>query len=448
MTPPGPDRAPAPEVASPRSRSGAAPAAATAAPPIRLVPPGTEPLVPGSTAKRLPDAVARAIERGLGVDVSAVRVHDDALANEAAAARNVRAFAYGTDVYLGRGAHATDLELMAHEVAHVLQQTARPAVQLFTSAPVADPLEREAQAAGAAVSRGEVSSVTGRTAPRVQGGLLSWARDRLEDVENWVEDKFWDLVEEVLPSALVKILRQGIFAWLKEKISNAARSVFETLMRPVNAVRHFIADVAAHFKQLVDWMTDAFKKLVKGDCSSIAEAADTIVSVVKGIGAPIVDRVKEIVGAVGDFFKGIWKNYLSKAWEWLKELGGDIWEAIKWLGEKIWALTKPVRDLAGRAWRWLKSQIFGDEGGGAEGENGLLAWVKRKAEAAWDWAKEKLEPIKKPLLVIGVVVLALSPAGPVIAIGAAVGGLIAGARWIGQKLRDRNSVIRERGYLK
>jgi phage-related protein len=444
------ERAPARETAPSPRRAGPSPAAAatrTAAAPIRLVPPGTQPVVPGSAGRPLPDQVARAIEQGLGVDASAVRVHDDAVANEAAAKRGVRAFAFGTDVYLGRSERATDLQLMAHEVAHIVQQTGRPALQLFTSAPVADPLEREAQSAGAAVARGESTTVAGRTAPREQGGLLSWARDRLDDVENWVADRFWDLAEEVLPSKLVKILRYGIFKWLKEQIADAARSLFETLMRPVNAVRNFIGDVVAHFKRLVDWMADAFKKLMKGDCSSIAEAADTIVSVVKGIGEPIVDKVKEIVGAIGDFFKGIWKNYLSKAWEWLKDLGGEIWDAIKWLGEKIWELTKPIRDLAGRAWKWLKSQIFGDEGGGAEGENGLLAWVKRKAEAAWDWAKEKLEPIKKPLIVIGVVVLALSPAGPVIAIGAAVGGLIAGARWIGQKLRDRNSVIRERGYL-
>jgi phage-related protein len=441
------ERPPAREARQRRSSPAAAPPAATAAAPIRLRPPGTAPIVPGSSGRPLPEQVAPAIGRGLGADVSAVRVYDDALANQAAAQRNVRAFAYGTDIYLGRGEHATDLQLMAHEVAHIVQQTGRPALQLFTSAPVADPLEHEAQSAGAAVARGESTLVSGRTAPREQGGLLSWARDRLEDVENWVADKFWDLAEEVLPATLVKILRYGIFKWLKEQITDAAKAVFDTLMRPVNAVREFIAGILSHFKNLVDWMTDAVKKLAKGDCSSIAEAADKIVSVVKGIGEPIVDKVKEIVGAVGDFFKGIWKNYISKAWEWLASIGGAIWDGIKWLGEKLWSLTKPIRDLAGRAWKWLKSQIFGDEGGGAEGENGLLAWVKGKAEAAWDWLKEKLEPIKKPLAVIGVIIVALSPAGPVIAIGAAVGGLIVGARWIGQKLRDRNSVIRERGVL-
>ena len=106
----------------------------------------------GSAGRPLPEQVARSIEHGLGVDVSSVRVHDDAVANAAAAKRNVPAFAYGTDVYLGRDARATDLQLMAHEVAHIVQQTGRPTLQLFTSAPAADPLEREAQSAGAAVA--------------------------------------------------------------------------------------------------------------------------------------------------------------------------------------------------------------------------------------------------------------------------------------------------------
>src|SRR4029077_18555180 len=110
------------------------------------------PVVPGSAGRPLPAEVARAIEQGLGVDASAVRVHDDAVANEAARKRGVRAFAFGTDVYLGRSERATDLQLMAHEVAHIVQQTGRPALQLFTSSPAADPLEREAQTAGAAVA--------------------------------------------------------------------------------------------------------------------------------------------------------------------------------------------------------------------------------------------------------------------------------------------------------
>jgi phage-related protein len=200
-------------------------------------------------------------------------------------------------------------------------------------------------------------------------------------------------------------------------------------------------------------MRDAVAKLLRGDCSSIAEAAEKIWKVVEGIGMAIVNKVKDVVGAVGRFFKGIWEKYISKAWDWMATVVGSaaraVWETIKKVGEFLWDLTKPVRDIAGRVWKWLKRQIFGpDQSGGSDGKGGLLEWVKSKAEAAWDWLKEKLEPIKVPLLVIGGIVVALSPVGPVIAIGAAVVGLVKGAKWIGAKLRDRSSVIREHGYLR
>jgi phage-related protein len=421
-------------------------------PPVRLVPPTPYSTVPGSTGRPLPEHVARTIGERLGVDLSAVRVYDDALANKAAAQRSVRAFAYGTDIYLGSGEQATDVELMAHEVAHVIQQAGRPTLQLFTVPAAPDALEHEAQAAGAAVARGQSTTVTGRTAPREQGGVLSWIGDRLEDIADWAEDRFWDLVDSLLPDWLAAIIRKGLFTWLKEKITAVAQAAFDALMAPVRMVAGFIESVTEHFKNLVDWMRDAVAKLLRGDCSSIADAAEKIWRVVEGIGMAIVNKVKDVVGAVAGFFKGIWDKYISKAWDWMATVVSSaaraVWDTIKRVGEFLWDLTKPVRDIAGRVWRWLKRQIFGDETGGSDGKGGLLEWVKSKAEAAWDWLKEKLEPIKVPLAVIGGIVVALSPAGPVIAIGAVVYGLVKGAQWIGAKLRDRNSVIRERGYLR
>ena len=60
----------------------------------------------------------------LGADFSGVRVHQDPLAQEATAAMGARAFAYGSDVFLGAGESGADLGLMAHELTHVAQQGA------------------------------------------------------------------------------------------------------------------------------------------------------------------------------------------------------------------------------------------------------------------------------------------------------------------------------------
>jgi hypothetical protein len=62
------------------------------------------------------------VEGAVGYDLSGVRVHDDAKAQSAAAGAGARAFAYGSDIFLGRGESASDKRLMAHEMTHVVQQ--------------------------------------------------------------------------------------------------------------------------------------------------------------------------------------------------------------------------------------------------------------------------------------------------------------------------------------
>src|SRR6185436_6607913 len=124
----------------------------------------------------LPAAVAGPVGRSLGVDPSPIRLHTDAKAASATESVGARAFAWGTDVYLGAGQQPTDLGLVAHEAAHVVQQQAGPALQLFpaSSAGTTDALEHEAHAASAATVRGEPARVTGRTGGnRVQRSWLS-----------------------------------------------------------------------------------------------------------------------------------------------------------------------------------------------------------------------------------------------------------------------------------
>jgi hypothetical protein len=70
----------------------------------------------------LADEVRGPLESRLGYDLSDVSVHTGAADGEAARSINARAFTVGKDVFLGEGASPRDLPLMAHEVAHVVQQ--------------------------------------------------------------------------------------------------------------------------------------------------------------------------------------------------------------------------------------------------------------------------------------------------------------------------------------
>src|SRR4051794_1849622 len=121
-----------------RSPGGPAPAVA---PPARTLAPGR--------GRSWPPATAGEFGRRLGRDLSGVRVHTDGAA--AAAAGSVRAEAYtlGSHIVFAAGAYRPETppgrRLLAHELAHVLQQPTLPAAS--TRVPVgdlADPAERAA----------------------------------------------------------------------------------------------------------------------------------------------------------------------------------------------------------------------------------------------------------------------------------------------------------------
>lgn len=65
-------------------------------------------------------------EPRFGHDFRDVRIHGDGPARASAAALGARAFTFGDDVVMGHGA---DSELLAHELAHVVQQGGAPRVQ-------------------------------------------------------------------------------------------------------------------------------------------------------------------------------------------------------------------------------------------------------------------------------------------------------------------------------
>src|SRR5437588_5223253 len=128
-------------------------------------------------------------------DFGGVRVHDDGQADRASKALNADAFTAGRDIYFGQGAYnpssASGQKLLAHELAHVVQQgqgLTDAAPHGFSVSHPSDPLERQADAASEAVIRGEMfpaitstaspvfyRQATGGTAPAPSGGAAPHA---------------------------------------------------------------------------------------------------------------------------------------------------------------------------------------------------------------------------------------------------------------------------------
>jgi hypothetical protein len=106
------------------------------------------------------------VEHTTGADLGGVRVHTGAESQAAAAAVGARAFTVGQDVHFGSGeyqpgTHSGD-QLIAHELAHTVQQAGGAAVRqhkLAVSAP-GDAAEREADAVADAALAGRTTAVT------------------------------------------------------------------------------------------------------------------------------------------------------------------------------------------------------------------------------------------------------------------------------------------------
>jgi hypothetical protein len=83
-----------------------------------------------SGGQPLPVSVRRFMEPRFNADFSAVRIHTDAEAARAARQLGARAFTTGNHVYFGAGQYQPEtpggLELIAHELAHTVQQGAAP----------------------------------------------------------------------------------------------------------------------------------------------------------------------------------------------------------------------------------------------------------------------------------------------------------------------------------
>ena len=131
----------------------------------------------GGSGRALPDDVRARFEASLGADLSEVRLHTGGASAAAAEAVHARAFAVGNDIHFGAGEYQPDdpfgLHLLAHEVAHTVQQRGGSATvqhKLQVSSP-GDALVVEADRAADAMVAGRPAALSG-------GGAGTIAREK------------------------------------------------------------------------------------------------------------------------------------------------------------------------------------------------------------------------------------------------------------------------------
>lgn len=129
----------------------------------------TASVAPLAGGKALDSRTRDAMEVHFGHDLSAVRVHADPVAARTARGMGAAAFTRGHDIAFAPARYAPDTAdgraLLAHEIAHVVQQTGS-ATSKGSSSAVA--FEAEADAAASAVARGEQAPALTAAPPGVQ----------------------------------------------------------------------------------------------------------------------------------------------------------------------------------------------------------------------------------------------------------------------------------------
>jgi Domain of unknown function (DUF4157) len=284
----------------------------------------------------LPTHVQDAIQNSLLVDLSAVRLHASTAAQRKAQSLQARAFTFGNDIFLGHGEHPTDLTLITHEAAHVIQQQSVVQAQAWSTGS-SDRFEREANQAAAAVGRGERFEVRERVdRPRVQRLGISDALDYFADkAYNIPGYRMFTIVLGVNPINMQSVERSA---------ANILRAVVEFI--PGGALITQALDKYGVFDKVGNWIQDQIDSL------GLTGAA---------IGKAIMDFLDSL--SWRDIF------HLGDVWERAKRIFSEPIDRIKnfvvGLLEGIWkfvreAILKPIAKLAEGTSGWpLLTAVMG-----------------------------------------------------------------------------------------
>ncbi len=111
------------------------------------------------------------MEQSFGQDFGGVRLHTDTDAASVASLIGAKAFTYGEDIWIGPEGSPGDRSLLAHELAHVVQQSGVAPSSSTTISPAhaGSTLENEAALAQQSIAEGEAApSLSAASAPSVQ----------------------------------------------------------------------------------------------------------------------------------------------------------------------------------------------------------------------------------------------------------------------------------------
>jgi hypothetical protein len=300
----------------------------------------------------------------------------------------------------------------------------------------------------------------GKTGPKIQRGILgdAWdatggravsavgsaastvydaAGNAISAAVEWVEDQAESIINRIAPG-LIDFLRGDIIQMIKDGLASAVDALTGGLFSRLQA--EGLQGVLEEFVgSIVDTLTGAAEK----GCNGFAALARKILDFLRALGGAALQRIIGFFRRVGGVLSAFWNDFALPIWDAIKSFAGAVWTWITDKATWLWDLIEPLRNAVARAWNWLMRQFgIAWKAGGS-----VLDWLKAKAQKAWDWLMSFIEPIKKPLMIIGGVLLMLSPMGPILAIGIGAYAIYRGVQWVRENWNSE-VFVRFRHYLK
>ncbi|MGH9563352.1 MAG: DUF4157 domain-containing protein, partial [Terracidiphilus sp.] len=285
----------------------------------------------------MPPHIQEAIQNSLMVDLSSVRLHASTAAQRKAQSLSARAFTFGNDIFLGHGEHPTDLTLISHEAAHVIQQQHTAPMAQAWSSDRSDRYEREADSAAAAVAAGRSFTVRERVeSPRVQ-------RLGVSDALNWLADK-----ANIIPGFRMFTIVLGVnpinMAHVERSPANVLRAVVEFI--PGGSLITQALDKYGVFDKVGGWISDQIATLgLVG--SSIKKA---LMDFLDSLSWSDIFHLDD----VWDRAKRIFTDPIDRIIDFAKGLLEGIWKFVRE------AILKPIAKLAEGTSGWpLLTAVLG-----------------------------------------------------------------------------------------
>ena len=288
---------------------------------------------------------------------------------------------------------------------------------------------------------GDAWDATGGRAVSAIGSAASTVYDAagnaISSAIEWVEDQAESIINRIAPG-LIDFLRGDIIQNIKDALASAVDAATGGLFSRLQA-----EGLQGVLQEFIDSVIETLSGAVERGCNAFAILARKVLDFIRALGGAALQRIVSFFRRVGGLLSSFWNNFALPIWDAIKSFAGTVWDWITSTAAWLWDLIAPIREAISRAWNWLMRQF----GIAWKATGSVLDWLKGKAQQAWNWLMGVIEPIKTPLMIIGGVLLMLSPLGPIVAIGAGAYAIYRGVQWVRENWNSE-VFVRFRNYLK